>query len=1021
MEVASSVRSMQPALPDLSITDLSRHASSVRGLARALVGDEHLAEDIVQDAWLRALRSPGSSQASVGRWLPTIVRRLAQNQRRAAARRADHEGRFPGDVAQESHALALERLEVQREVLEQVVALREPYRTAIYLRYWEGLEPQTISERLGVPTKTVKTRLARALVELRERLDSRHGGQRERWLGALVPFAFPDAPALGAAAATGGIAAGVLIVKQALFVIVALGLALLAWQYIGGERNETLATSAASPSVEPPSAERAPAGPPALTEEDAPASERTPVASPPPRESDAVTGSLVVHLEWEDGTPTSDVAIDAVCAGDPAPRTEFFHSRTNEHGEARFDELFVGTVELTIDRGTFFSAEVVAAEERTIAFVVPRGCAVEGLVVDEPGGEPIAGAEIWIESSVGRMRFAHRITHSRADGTFQVNGLGQNARIGARARGHRPSRTFGVLRDLPEQPNGVRPVTLQLLTGGGSVGGVVLDPTGKPVAGAVVRIGERVVLLGSDSHSYRTVAGDSVPVLSNVDGSFEYPGGLSAGTALVYVSARGWPVWSGSVEVREGERARMEIVLQESGTIEGRVVDSEDRPIEGAEVHAGLEEQWWNEPIPPPVTESDATGGFVLRWVAPGDCVLHASAPRREELGRARATVSCIPGETRTVELRLDPGPAIRGRVVDEEGQALAGWYVWGEPIPDGGVAGGLVHRTHEGGNFVLPNLDPASTYRVCVGAPTEVAGMPRAKSAEVSAATDDLVIVVERQDAPDARLRGRLLGADGTVPTGIETYVCSLEGSMMYPLDVDPESGGFDHGPLFPGRYSLEVRRGPERLLMIGIEIVPGRTLDVGVLRLVGPGRLELDLQEAPHPGVEAFRFTLDCRSHADGGLVGGYEGDSQRFEVRSGGVHSQDLLAGVWMLRLRNGPWFLRDREIEIREGETTRVSLRPEPGIAVTVGFAFSDPEASWESFTYELRDASGEVLMRDEPLPRSRFEMRKARLRRFSLPAGEYVLSAETDGGQRVLESLSVSEASASEPPRVLYLR
>jgi RNA polymerase sigma-70 factor (ECF subfamily) len=218
---------MQSPLRPLTTVDLQRQTRALGSLARALVGDEHMAEDLAQETWLAALERPPKSAGSLRQWLRTTARRLSSNQRRAAARRSDHEQRFPRGEAEESHAVALERLEVQRSVLEQVLDLREPYRTVVYLRYWEGLEPHAIAERLGAPVKTVKTRLARALVELRERLDAKHGGKREHWLAALAPIAFPSSHGLGAATATGALTLGVLLVKQVVVAVVVLAVTLV--------------------------------------------------------------------------------------------------------------------------------------------------------------------------------------------------------------------------------------------------------------------------------------------------------------------------------------------------------------------------------------------------------------------------------------------------------------------------------------------------------------------------------------------------------------------------------------------------------------------------------------------------------------------------------------------------------------------------------------------------------------------------------------------------------------------------
>src|SRR5690348_10304935 len=71
--------------------DLLAHAAWVRRLAGALVGDAHVADDVVQDTWLAALRHPPAADRPVRPWLARVVANVASNRRRGDRRRADHE------------------------------------------------------------------------------------------------------------------------------------------------------------------------------------------------------------------------------------------------------------------------------------------------------------------------------------------------------------------------------------------------------------------------------------------------------------------------------------------------------------------------------------------------------------------------------------------------------------------------------------------------------------------------------------------------------------------------------------------------------------------------------------------------------------------------------------------------------------------------------------------------------------------------------------------------------------------
>jgi RNA polymerase sigma-70 factor (ECF subfamily) len=174
---------------DTDATDFLAHSEWVAELARELVRDAHDAEDLAQSARLAALERPPDARASLRGWFATVLRNLRRSELKTTARRAQREASVARELASEPHDDVFERFETQRMVSAAVAQLDEPYRTAILLRYFEGLAPREIARRTRVPVRTVHTHLARGLGRLRSTLDRRHGGDRSRWFAALAPLA----------------------------------------------------------------------------------------------------------------------------------------------------------------------------------------------------------------------------------------------------------------------------------------------------------------------------------------------------------------------------------------------------------------------------------------------------------------------------------------------------------------------------------------------------------------------------------------------------------------------------------------------------------------------------------------------------------------------------------------------------------------------------------------------------------------------------------------------------------------
>ena len=148
---------------------VKRRQSWIRNVLRRLCGDAALADDLAQQAFLRAWRSIGSLKTNLafGAWL----RRMAVNAWVDHARRRD-----PLDAIDASSEEAIEEPDpVDAQAIGEGVdldralsTLAAPVRLCIVLSYCEGMSHSEISEATELPLGTVKSHISRGLERLQK-------------------------------------------------------------------------------------------------------------------------------------------------------------------------------------------------------------------------------------------------------------------------------------------------------------------------------------------------------------------------------------------------------------------------------------------------------------------------------------------------------------------------------------------------------------------------------------------------------------------------------------------------------------------------------------------------------------------------------------------------------------------------------------------------------------------------------------------------------------------------------------
>jgi RNA polymerase sigma-70 factor (ECF subfamily) len=148
-----------------------RHQDFVYGAALRVVRNPVLAEDVAQEAFVRAYKALPDfrGQAQVRSWLYRIATNLALN---AVSRRREYPQESMPEVAARRGPERETELAMMRNDLESAIAELPPdMREALVLREFDGRSYQEIADRLDLPLNTVRTRILRARRALRSNME----------------------------------------------------------------------------------------------------------------------------------------------------------------------------------------------------------------------------------------------------------------------------------------------------------------------------------------------------------------------------------------------------------------------------------------------------------------------------------------------------------------------------------------------------------------------------------------------------------------------------------------------------------------------------------------------------------------------------------------------------------------------------------------------------------------------------------------------------------------------------------
>lgn len=1004
---------------------LLAHAGFVRSVARSLVPDESRVDDIVQETWLAALEHPPRHRRSIRAWLATIALNVARSSLRSEGRRTRREQRAARPEGLPSTVDLADAKSMIRLVIDAVCSLDEPYASTVILRFYEDLTPGEIASRQGIPVETVRTRLKRANHRMRKYLDGRFRGHRRAWCLSLAPLVAPASSpeaALAEGAGTGGGSAA--LIGWAAVVVVAALLALLAFRLTGEGLRPVDPDRASLPRRSLPAARDARA--PVAPESSAPLAAAVEAPS-----AEGSTGSLEIHVFFEEtGEPAPGVRA-AVGGADLVDAMAMSLDRvTDPEGRILVEDLPAGTAIVHVDRLFGFGhTEIRAGERSLLRLPIPPGLDLAGRVEDA-SGDPVAGA--WIYLTQGSWDSGAIVAETDAEGRYLVRDVTSGGFLGARARGYLP----GPLRPIAVMTEGEVTLDFRLDRASCTLAGTVLaaegiPSDGAPLPGALVTVESSRPLEGESLADAPPRGAPPIRVTTGEDGSFEIDE-LAPGLARVRVDAPGHAAHIREVDLSERRFVALDVRLGRGATLRGTVLDASGRPEAGARIRARVP---GDRVARGAIVESGPDGTYEVGNLVHG--LVEVLVDGLE--GRGSATRRFEVLEEKSIEWNpvLDPGLVIAGTVVDAQGAPLPGCDVFaGIPEFDldryhldptmhdfswlgrhGGREGyfeigqleeAMLRRfrkravTDERGRFRISNLEERS-YPIEVYLPCQATNRPSVAIDGVRPGGADLLLRVGEDRRPTTHVRGRLVDRRGDGVAAELTLRSPPKHYWRTPARTRAD-GTFRIGPLPRARYRLLVRADGGGKFVAGEADTSAGDVDLGEIVVEPAGTLEVELSRADGeplrtPRVWLFDETRTVRLSAR--LVG----DT---------VHAQELAPGRYFLCVMgrgSSKLAWTELPVDVRSGRHERESFEIRAGVPRTIRLLAAPGHRTIPGrVDLDVLDEHGARIC-GRGFKRS---MRSSLVVQLALPAGDYALRFETEGGLVGRETVSFDDRAPDEP-------
>lgn len=956
--------------PSASAEELLAHAGWLRRMARHLVRDGALAKDAAQEVWVRVQASPPTAGRSARPWLAEVLRNVVRMNARAEGRRARHEAAAAREATPWTAPAetAYERLELHRAVVEAVMALDEPLRTTVLLRYFEERSSSEIARLTGVPAGTVRWRLAGALEKIRADLDGRFGGDRRRWAVALAP--------LGKGA----------LLFMAKSKIKLMAVAAIAIVLLGG--GTWLARGRMAP------------GQAAMDSPVQGASKRWSGWGAPAAETVA-TGVVIGTVLAPDGRSIEGASVTLVRTA-PQAGARFpdvvASARSGPGGRYRFERVEAGVFQVAAMADGFAPGRRggLAVEEGAVVQADVRlgsGAVVLAGRVTDVGGGPVPGAVVLaVVSFAADGRSSPYLLRAVTDGTgaYRLASRAGAHRLRVEASGY--ASTEAYLHVLDDRTRDFR-----------------LDPaarvTGRVLArGSDLPIADAEVLLQADNDSGPRPP-ELDPVRTDAQGRFVFAN-VTPGRHLV--AARKGPLASAAlpVTVSATEQVDRDVIVDPAFAVSGRVLDQAGRPAAGARVVLGT--RIGRES--PLRTVSDETGRYRIEGVVPG--LYNARAQEEATISIDGKSVAVVGADVGGIDLVIERPVRIEGEVLTAEGKPAAELEVHvGSNVhrPNRMMSTGKPVVTDEHGRF----HQTIQAGKVTVSARDASLGQALEELGELAQGATRRVTLRLRAGG-QARISGLVVYDDGKPGVGLRVEARAGRSRAQMRTDAD---GRFTLEGLDGGRAELQASaeedaryRGPWN--QVEAELTLGPTEHRQDLRLILPARGRLAGRVLAPDGSPAAGVTVTAAVEEGGRAQTG--GGARRTSTDGEGRFTFDDVP----MRLHT-LWAIHD---DYPDTEQTRVAtdgveamLRFRPSARIS-GVVVDDSGRPVQDFIIRARARTTGVserrieIARQVRDPSGAFDLRR-------LGPGSYTVSVDTSAGGRAETELMLNEGESRDGVRL----